>query len=250
MTTGAANLTNLQTKFLKMAEIDQQSDNTAPVAQPTDNVAAAPEITDARIESDTLIPPDARTDTASAVLPQYIEIIGDDGNVMASGASDSAPPIVKAALSDRDINAAPEGERSAPEAKPVDRMVNSVENFAFGTNGDNFFNAKEGKQALEELAQLAAMSGPEGLTKLTDYLNDRAAQQYGNQALDASDPKVADKMEGNAVQMEIKNRTPNSMELQFNFLVPNSNEIRSHKFKLDTTPGQAPLPVFDRTTPV
>lgn len=127
MTTGTANLTNLQTKFLKMAKIDQQSDNTAPVAQPTDNVAAAPEITDARIESDTLIPPDARTDAANAVLPQDIEIIGDDGNVLANDAADSAPPIVKAALSDRDINAAPEGERSAPEAKPVDRDGTAIQ---------------------------------------------------------------------------------------------------------------------------
>lgn len=233
-----------------MAEIEQQSDNPAPIAQPTDNVAAPAEVADARVETDSLIPPDARTDTASAILPADFQIIGDDGAVMAGGGNDSTAPIIKASLSDRDINAAPEGERSGPESKPVDRMVNSVENFAFSTNGDNFFNAKEGKQALEGLAQLAAMSGPEGLTKLTDYLNNRAAEQYGDQAFDASDPKVADKMEGNAVQMEIKNRTANSMELQFDFLVPNSNEIRSHKFKLDTTPGQAPLPVFDRTTPV
>ncbi len=108
---------------------------------------------------------------------------------------------------------------------------------------------KKANKRLRDLHSWPPCPAPEGLTKLTDYLNQRAAEQYGDQAFDASDPKVADKMEGNAVQMEIKNRTANSMELQFNFLVPNSNEIRSHKFKLDTTPGQAPLPVFDRTTP-
>jgi len=242
-------------------------------------------VADTRSETNSFVPPDSRSDTSSSVLQSGFQIVDSTGAVVASDSTntgngvtgdntntgngvtadntnsgngvtgdktktdDSTAPIVKASYRD-DTNTAPEGERSAPEAKPVDRMFDNVEKFAFDKNGDSFFNEKEGKQSLEALAQLANMSGPNGLNKLTDALNQRATDQYGNAAFDASDPKVADKMEGNAVQMDISNRTANSMDVQFNFLVPNSNEIRSHKFKLDTTPGQAPYPVFDRTVPV
>jgi hypothetical protein len=230
-----------------MADVNSQSDNAVESAPPIENVTAAPEVADTRAETNSFVPPDARTDTSAAAVNNDFQIVDDTGAVLAG--NDTAP-VVQASLKDNALDATPDGAKVPPEEKLVEHMFNNVENFAFNTNGDNFFNAKEGKQSLEALAQLANMSGPEGLTKLTDALNTRAAEKFGNQAFDASDPKVADKMEGSAVQMEIKKQTANSMELQFNFLVPNSNEIRSHKFNLDTTPGQAPRPVFDRTTAV
>lgn len=230
-----------------MPENTAPSDKVESIAQPTDNAISAPEITEARTETNSFVPPDSRTDTSAGVIPADFQIIDDSGAVLAGGPNDAN--IVPVGLSDK-LGDEPEREGSITGSAPLDKLVRNVEAFGFAPGGD-MLGAREGKEALEGLARLTfSNKGEEGLKQMTDFLNNRALDRFGDEAFNATDPKVDAKMQGDAVTMQVTNRTGNSMDVQFNFLAPNSNEIRSHRFKLDTTPGLAPRPVFDRTTPV